>query len=120
MKPEALQSLSIFQLVALYEKAAQAHGKAMEDGKPRAASKQTDIILSLHEEFRRREPEVRTAFLHMMSHESKWVRLLAATYALRFSPNDAEAVLRELAQLPGDCGFLAGFTLDQRQKGTRE
>ena len=118
MKPEALRNLSIFELVARYRKAVQTHGQALEDTKPRIANKQADIIMSLRDEFQRRGQEGRAAVLHLLADESKWVRLEAASFALKFSPQDAEPVLESLAKLPGDCGFLAGVGLDLWRKGT--
>jgi len=85
VNPGQLRSLSIFELVALYVKAAEAHGKAREDSKPRAANKQNDIILSLEEELQRRGHEGHAAMLRLMEHESRWVRLLAAGSAQALS-----------------------------------
>ena len=112
MKPEALQSLSIFELVGLYVKAAQAYGQAREEAKPRVANKQSDLVVTLRKEFRRRGHEGHAAMARLMTHESGWVRLMAAGFTLHISPTEAEPVLEALTQLAGECGFSASTILD--------
>jgi len=118
LKHETLANLSIFELVGMFKKAAQAQGESLEEGKSRAANKQNDIIRALKKEFKRRGNEGLSAVLHMTGDKAKWVRLFAAGFALRFAPRKAEPVLKELTLLQGDCGFIAQMLLKYWREGT--
>ena len=117
MTTKPSQNLSIFELVTLYEEAAKVYGEALEHGKSRIANKQHTVIGALRKEFKRRGEEGRIAVVRMMSHEAKWVRLLAAGFVLRFDSQKAVPILQELALLSGNCGFTAEMILELWREG---
>jgi len=117
MTTKNLQTLSVLELTGLYEKAGTAYGEALEHGTAKAANKQYDVIAALEKEFKRRGSEGQEAVLRAMSHESRWVRLLAAGFTLHFDPPKAVPVLQEITLLRGTCGFTAGKILELWREG---
>ncbi len=118
MKQVPLESLTIFELTARIEKAASLHGQATERGDYRVGNKQYDLLVSLHKELKRRGGEGRAAILSLMRSADIGVRLWAATFALRFAPEQAALVLEEIARGPrSTTRFTAEVTLEEWRKG---
>jgi hypothetical protein len=110
--------LSIFELTARFEQAASLHAQGLEEGNPKTANKQHDILVTVEEELRRRRAEGRAAILSLMRSKDRGVRLCAAATALNFAPDQAEPVLKEIAGgPPGVTRLTAEVTLEEWRKG---
>lgn len=84
----------------------------------RTANRHADTALQIGRELRRRGPEARAKLVTLLSHSNPGVRSWAATYSLDFAREQAEFVLRRLAQEPGETGFSAKMTLELWEEGT--
>jgi len=117
LKRKALGSLSIFELTSEYEKVASRYGQAFEACDPKTANRQSDILGRLEQELKQRPVEGRAAILSLMRSKDKGVRLCAAGAALRFAPDMAEPVLKELSTGPGLMSLTAEVALQEWRKG---
>ena len=117
MKRKALGSLSIFELTSEYEKAAARYGQAFEACDSKATHRHMDRVLKIVQELKQRGSEGRAAILSLMRSNDKGVRLCAASTVLRFAPNLAEPVLKELSLGPGLMSLTAEVALEEWRKG---
>jgi hypothetical protein len=117
LKSKALGSLSIFELTVRFERTASLYGEAYEACDSKRANKQHDVLVSIRQELRQRGAEGRAAILSLMRSNDRGVRLCAAAIALRFAPEQAEPVLKELAVGLGTISFTAEVTLEEWREG---
>jgi hypothetical protein len=116
LKKSTVETSSMSELIASYEKTALEYGQAIDSGDHRTANKQNDRIRLLRKEMGRRGDDGLAAISHLMENPAAWVRLLAAGYVLRFAPQKAEPVLQQLSEGPEFFGFTAETILKQWKK----
>jgi len=112
--------LSDEQLIKRYVAAASGHRRATEEGNPRKANEQHDILAAAYRELRKRGLAAQRKLLPLLVHADVGVRIWAAAHALEFSPRDGEPVLVAIARLSGPIGFSAEMTLKEWRKGRLE
>ena len=117
MKHNIKQS-TVDDLKNLYVNAAMSHAVNVADGNYKEANKQYDLLASVFREIRLRGKEAEDMLLGLLRHNEDAVKGWAASHALRFAPNDAEAVLVKLSEsgkMPWS--FDAEMTLKEWRKG---
>jgi HEAT repeat protein len=82
------------ELIERFIQAAQGYEEEIQDGTVRKANRHTTTGDRIVEELKRRGAE--QALLGLFDHPSLIVRVKAATYALRFAPDDAVPVLQDI------------------------
>ena len=92
-----MRSGDLDSLVARYKDAAKRHGLAKTS---RAANKAAEEVASIHRELRQRGLAALERLLPLLQDQDVSVRGWAAAHALQFAPQQATAVLEELAAGP--------------------
>jgi uncharacterized protein DUF2019 len=104
--------------LALYARAAAAHGRATESGNYNAANSSANEITAAYRQLRKCGVPGQNALKELLSHEDRGIRLWAATHALEFAPREAERVLNSLALNKGTLvSVSAEMTLSQWRAG---
>jgi hypothetical protein len=92
---EALDRLSVDELIARYTRAASSHGEAMLGADASTENADADEIASVYRELRRRGSE--SSLLVLLDTSDLGVRAWAAARAMEFAPEEGEPVLTALA-----------------------
>lgn len=111
-------SMSIQDLIEGFADAVKTSAHHRFSGRPRRANKAFDRSVEIVNELRSRGPDALSALLPLLAHAEPEVRLGAAARALRFAPEVAKPVLKELAVGPQSLlRFEAEMTLAEYEKG---
>jgi hypothetical protein len=112
----ALEELSVDELVGQYRAAASKHGEATLRGTPRVANRNADVVAAVYRELRRRGDE--RALSALLDDDDRGVRGWAGAHALEFAPSEGESVLEILAAEDfGLVSFSAEITLEEWRAG---
>jgi hypothetical protein len=117
MKVDKVSKVDIVSLVEAYRDAAKLHGEATEAGDHKSANKSADLVSEVYAELRKRGTNAQRALLPLLRDPISGVRLWSASHALEFSPEDAEATLKELACSASFLGLSAETTLKEWRAG---
>lgn len=102
-------------LISEYTDAASTHGQATESGDSATASDYAQKIADIIEKIVVHGSFGDDLLRSLLSHEDTGVRHWAASHSLRFAPEQAEAVLEEIARVKGSLvAFSASVTLRER------
>jgi HEAT repeat protein len=88
------------ELIKAYRRAAILHGTATTEGPPKVANKAFEECTRLSHFFRRGDADRKQVFLSLLDDENLFVRSSAAVHALEIDPDQAVAVLEEIAAGP--------------------
>lgn len=118
MRKDAVKSLALDALIEKYRTASAEHGRATDGGDAKAANKGFDTLVVLRKELRSRGDEGWQRLCSLLRDPEPGTRYWAATFLLEFAPQEAEAVLSELASIPKSLvGFSAEMVLKQWKDG---
>lgn len=118
MKKVQVKSLTTEGLVEEFRTLSAGHGHDIEEGKPKAANRKYDALITIRKELRARGMEADRHLLGLLDDPEPGTRYWAASSVLDFAPKEAERVLSELANLPKSLvGFTAELTLQQWKAG---
>jgi hypothetical protein len=118
VKTSNLEKESNESLLASYEKAAGAHGRATETGDHVSANAEYEIIVAVYHELRRRGVEAQRLLLSLLKSDDPGVRLWASSHVLDLAPDQAEPVLEAMSHIPKSLvSFSAMMTLSQWREG---
>lgn len=119
MRTNALNGLTMDALIEKYRTISAEHGHATDGGDAKAANRGFDTIVALRKELRSRGDEGWQRLRGLLHDSEPGTRYWAATFLLEFTPQEAEAVLSELASIPKSLvGFSAEMVLKQWRDGT--
>ncbi|MFL5344310.1 MAG: DUF2019 domain-containing protein [Hyalangium sp.] len=119
MKEAALKALEMDKLIERYRISSAKHGRAISEGKPGAANREFDTLVSLRKELRSRGEEGWQRLRGLLGDPEPGTRYWAATFLLEFAPHEAERALDELASIPKSLvGFSAEMVLRKWKDGT--
>ena len=114
-----VRSADFEALLAEYGDAAVVHRRASEGGKAEVANRAYARLSAVANELRSRGPGGRDAFLRLLSDPRAGVRVWAATHSLSLAPEQATAVLEEIASGSSSLvEFSAKMVLQQWRAGT--
>lgn len=106
------------ELLKMLEARAKTRGQALEEGNPKRANAQFDIMVKLSCELLRRGHSAHQRILSLLKSDHPYVREWAAFLVLEFDASKGEEALEEIAQnYSRGLGFTAKFTLEQWRKG---
>jgi hypothetical protein len=106
------------ELLQMLEARAKTRGQELQEGSPRLANAQFDIMVKLSRELMRRGHSAQQKILSLLKNSNPYVREWAAFLALEFDVSKGEQVLEEIAQnYSRGLGLSAKFTLGQWRKG---
>lgn len=118
MKCAELKTKQNQELLELYEAAALEHGRATEEGDPKAANRAHDLITSIRHELMDRGRDSEMMISNLLQAPEPWVRSWAATDLLGVAPDAAVPVLEEIAQEQrGYLGLQARMVLQEWRAG---
>jgi hypothetical protein len=105
-------------LTSRYAEAARQHAAASERGDYRTANQTHDLITQIYHELHARGPEGQRELLALLRNADASVRLWAAVHSLAVIPNEAEAVLEEIAGgVPSLLRLSAEMSLSEWRSG---
>ena len=104
------------QLIAEFVSVASQRGIAAGEGKPQLANKLLARLGKVKKRLESMGEPGRSALLSLLDHPNPWVRLEAASYALKIAETRAKTVLENLRIEPSSVGLMAQALLDLRLK----
>lgn len=108
------------ELLQMLEARAKIHGQELDEGRPKKANAQFDIMVKLSCELLRRGRSAQLKILSLLNNDNPHVKMWAAFLALEFDSSQGEKVLEEIGRNYRrnlNLGFSAEFTLKQWRKG---
>lgn len=108
---------SVVEIIKDYVAAAEEHGAATDSANSDKANSAAKQISRDWDALRASKGNWIVEFLKLLVHESKWVRLWAASHALNVSPGRAAPVLEQLAAERGLHAFDAKMALRTWEAG---
>lgn len=108
------------ELLQMLEARAKIHGQELDEGRPKKANAQFDIMVKLSCELLRRGRSAQLKILSLLNNDNPHVKMWAAFLALEFDSSQGERVLEEIGRNYRrnlNLGFSAEFTLKQWRKG---
>jgi hypothetical protein len=112
-----LDDSSVEVLTEWYVDAAATHRRATAAGDHHAANVAHDALAVIHRGLRARGLIGERALLFLLHHADDAVRCWAASHALEFAPEKAEATLTRLAAAKGPVAFTAKMVLREWRAG---
>ena len=107
----------IDKLIADFVEAARKHHEATMTGNWRETNKQANRIRKAFQGIKRFGEDARQALLAQTENQDPAVASMAATYSLKYSPQQAQTVLQRIAGEPGIIGFEARQALQRWKEG---
>jgi hypothetical protein len=108
------------ELLEMLEARAKIRGQELDEGRPKKANAQFDIMVKLSCELLRRGRSAQLKILSLLKSDNPYVRMWAAFLALEFDISQGERVLEEIGRnyrRDLNIGFSAEFMLKQWRKG---